>query len=423
MLRKTITEEMVAKLKTPAEGQIDYFDTLLPGLILRLGYGGSKTWLVRHYLKRTNKDGKRVSVPTTHKLGRYPILKVKEARDRARVFLADPVKAKAKADTGSFRDVAENFVKRYVEAKMKLRTKDEIVRLLNTLIFPHWADRPFREIKRRDVTDLLDKIADKNGARQADKALAIIRKMANWFASRDDDYISPVVKDMGLYHAADRKRDRILGNVPITNGDDTVDYNDDEIRALWQGCDDMGTFGALLKVALLTAQRREKVLTMRWDDIRDGVWTIPSETREKSNAGTLKLPQAVLDIIAAQPQIAGNPYVFAGRGGGPFNNFSQRKQELDEKLNIPDWVIHDLRRTAKTLMVRAGVRPDISERVLGHKIKGVEAVYDRHGYDAEKADALTRLAALVGTIIHPPPANVADLAKARASRKAGRRNR
>ena len=121
MLRKQLSEDGVAKLPPPAEGQIDYFDMFLPGLILRIGYGGSKTWLVRYYKHRT-RDGKKVSIPTTHKIGRYPVLKVKEARDKARVFLADPVKAKAEADIGSFRDVAENFIKRHVEAN-GLRTQ------------------------------------------------------------------------------------------------------------------------------------------------------------------------------------------------------------------------------------------------------------------------------------------------------------
>ena len=62
------------------------------------------------------------------------------------------------------------------------------------------------------------------------------------------------------------------------------------------------------------------------------------------------------------------------------------------------WVVHDLRRTARSLMSRAGVRPDIAERVLGHAISGVEGIYDRHDYRAEKAEALAKLAALVGDI-------------------------
>jgi integrase len=72
------------------------------------------------------------------------------------------------------------------------------------------------------------------------------------------------------------------------------------------------------------------------------------------------------------------------------------------------WVLHDLRRTARSLLSRTGVRPDISERVLGHVIPGVEGVYDRHSYDAEKADALVRFAALIGRIINPPQVNVVE---------------
>jgi integrase len=96
----------------------------------------------------------------------------------------------------------------------------------------------------------------------------------------------------------------------------------------------------------------------------------------------------------------------AGVGNGPFNSFSQRKEELDAKLPaMPQWQLHDLRRTARSLMSRAGVRPDISERVLGHAIPGVEGVYDRYSYADEKADALNQLAALVEQIVKSPRAS------------------
>ena len=378
----SLTEDGVAKLKAPAEGHIDYFDTLLPGLILRVGYGGSKTWLVR-YIKRRNGDGKKVSIPTTHKLGRYPVLKVKEARDKARLFLADPVKAKTQADIGSFRDVAENFIKRHVEHN-GLRTRREIENTLKRYVYPHWADRPFRDLKRGDVADLLDKIVDKHSPRQADKSLAVIRKMMNWYTTRNGDYVSVIVRGMNRYKPAEHKRKRTL--------------DDDEIGHLWTACADMGVYGALLKVLLLTGQRKDKVAHLRWDDLHGRVWTIRSEKREKPNAGELRLPPVVLDIINAQQRIAGNSYVFAGRNSGPYNAWGPDKRDLDTKLVIPHWVNHDLRRTAKTLMVRAGVRPDISERVLGHTILGVEGTYDQHDYIDEKADALIKLAARVELI-------------------------
>jgi integrase len=82
-------------------------------------------------------------------------------------------------------------------------------------------------------------------------------------------------------------------------------------------------------------------------------------------------------------------------------HFSKAKRDLDQKLgDVPSWVLHDLQRSARSLMSRAGVRPDIAERALGHAIAGVEGVYDRHVYSDEKADALNRLAGL-GDVSNP----------------------
>jgi integrase len=158
-----------------------------------------------------------------------------------------------------------------------------------------------------------------------------------WHQTRDENYTSPIVRGM--------KRNRAKPRARI--------FNDNELRQLWQAAD--GSFGALLKILLLTAQRREKVVTMRWSDLVKGTWEIAPAEREKGNAGALKLPQMALDIIKAQPRIAGNPFVFAGRGKTAFNSFSQRKEKLDSKLSdMPHWTLHDLRRTARSLMARAG---------------------------------------------------------------------
>ena len=130
-----------------------------------------------------------------------------------------------------------------------------------------------------------------------------------------------------------------------------------------------------------------------------------------------QLQRAAIDIIEARDQVAENPFVFPGRvKGQAFNSYSQGKAELDAKLNLsttdklPNWTLHDLRRTARSLMSRAGITSHIAERVLGHTIKGVEGTYDRHAYDAEKAHALAALAALVGRIVNPPKGkNVVDM--------------
>jgi integrase len=374
-------------LAAAGRAQIDHFEKLRRGLTLtlRLSYGGTKAWRVGYYV-----NGK----PKAKTIGRYPEMGVKAARDTAYNF--DPKAANAAAQAGSFREVAESWIKYYVERK-GLRSQDEIERILNYYVYPQWERRPFFEIRRGDVNALLDRLADKHGAPQADGVLKVLRSIMNWFATRDENYSSPIVKGMrrDQRDASERARDRIL--------------EDDEIHAVWTAADGSGTYGALVKLLLLTAQRLGKVKTMRWEDIsEDGVWTIPSEPREKGNAGELKLPKLALDIIAALPQIDHNPYVFTSSLKARrhnFNSFSVCKSELDEKLDMEHWTLHHLRRTARSLMARAGVPDNVAERVLGHAIPGIHGIYNRHAYFEEKADALQRLATLVETILNPPDKN------------------
>ncbi len=121
------------------------------------------------------------------------------------------------------------------------------------------------------------------------------------------------------------------------------------------------------------------------------------------------LPEVAQEIIRSQKRVGDNPYVFAGRGVGHFSGFGLLKRGVDKKAQIAPWVLHDLRRTSRSLMARAGVRSDIAERVLGHVLPGVEGIYDRHEYRAEKADALAKLAGLVALILDPPAENVVPL--------------
>jgi integrase len=415
----SFTEASVKKLKLPDPGeQEDWFEKLKRGLTLglRISYGGTKAWRVGYYIA-----GK----PRAKTLGRYPALGVAAARKAAYAF--DPLAAHAAAQAGSFREVAENWLKRHVAAN-GLRSQGEIERILKYYVYKPWGERPFFEIRRADVSALLDKLEDEHGPSQADGVLAVLRSIMNWFQTRDDNYVSPIVKGMkrDKRKASERARKRILFAArPDPSAPHIVDYDDTEIRAVWKACDEMGLYGALVRLLLLTAQRLDKVVKMRWEDISsDGVWTIATEEGEKGNAGEIKLPPLALEIIKALPQIDHNPYVFPGSIRGrrhksadrsqppAFNSFSQRKEELLAKLpaKMPPWTLHDLRRTARSLMARAGVADNVAERVLGHAIGGVHGIYNRHDYFAEKTEALQRLATLVETIINlPDKTNVVNL--------------
>jgi integrase len=238
---------------------------------------------------------------------------------------------------------------------------------------------------------------DKHGPPMADSILSTLRAIANWYASRDDSYVPPFTRNMMRTPAQDRRRDRIL--------------NDNEIRKIWQAAQDfkVAQFGAVVQLLLLSGQRLSKVQNIRWDDIdARGVWVIRTEPREKTNAGKLKLPRLGLDIINAQPHLVSSPYVFISRTGS--NGYS--KAAFDEKCGVAEWRLHDLRRTARSLMARAGVQSEIAERVLGHAIPGIAGIYNRHDYFDEKTDALERLSSLVERIIHPPADNVVPLHEA-----------
>jgi integrase len=404
--RKTLTDNMVEKMKSGPK-RLTLPDPELRGHYLRITPAGAKSYVA----VARDPGGKQVWAT----VGSAEVFKIDEARDKAReaikrIKAGQPAFEPPPVKPDSFKAVAENYLERHVRAK-GLRSQAEIERILDKYIYPVWRDREFVGIRRGDVTSLLDGVQDANGPRQADYVLAIVRGLMNWYMSRTDDYVSPIARGMRRTDPKSRKRARIL--------------DDDELRTVWKIAEGNGTFGAILRLAVLTAQRREKLATMRWDDITvDGVWSIPAEDREKGNGGVLVLPDAAVDIIRAQNRVGENPYVFAGRADGHFNAFSPCKRAFDAKVTkvlqeaaddpeavkpLPGWQVHDLRRTARSLMSRAGVRPDVAERVMGHAIEGIEGVYDRHSYRDEKADALNKLAGLVALILDPPADNVAEL--------------
>jgi integrase len=339
-------------------------------------------------------------------LGSSDVVTIEEAREKARTAIKrikaglPPFEAPpAKPD--SFESIAATWVARHVRAK-GLRSRDEIERCLTKYVLPHWREREFESLRRSDVARLLDHVEDNHGRRQADVVLGVVRAIGNWRASRNDDYVSPFVRGMSRADPAAGRRARV--------------FDDTELRQVWRVAGEAGTFGALVQTLLLTGQRLGKVVSMRWDDVdKDGVWTIPSAPREKGNAGALKLPKLALDIIRAQPRFTSNVHVFAaGRGKGHTNNMGAAKTALDAKLPpMPRWVLHDLRRSARSLMARADVQPHVAEAVLGHALPSIQATYNRYRFDAEKADALQRLANLVEMIVHPPADNVRQLPRRR----------
>jgi integrase len=114
-------------------------------------------------------------------------------------------------------------------------------------------------------------------------------------------------------------------------------------------------------------------------------------------AFTLPLSGAAADILRACPP---GEWFFAGsRDGKPYWNFDRHKKGLDRLINVPHWTLHDLRRTAATLMTRAGVLPHVVEKVLNHVTPGIAGVYQHHNWLEEKKAAMEALAQLLTSIV------------------------
>jgi integrase len=385
-MAKHLNDRQIAAIKPTDKRQVIAVPQL-SNLYLRIQPSGAKSF----WMMARNPAGVRVDAL----VGDQAVMPVATACDRARVMIQrvrDGLPA-VEPQADSFGVISDQWFKRHVEQK-GLRSAGEYRRVLDSYVLPFWKDREFISIKRSDVTSLLDKIEDKHSPRQAQYALATIRAIGNWYEARHDDYRSPIAKGMKRVEPKETARERTL--------------TDDEIRAVWAAASKSGAYGAMVKFALLTGQRQDKIVTMKWSDVIDGVWIIKTEDREKGNAGELVLPGMAMAIVDAQPVMNHSPYVFAGRGSRPFSGFSKGKIRIDKLSGVDDWVFHDLRRTARTLMSRAGVTSDHAERTVGHAIDGVEGVYDRWQYRAETAAAVAKLDALLTEIL----AGGADVAPA-----------
>jgi integrase len=401
-----LNEGAIKRLPLPEKGnRITYFPgAVLQGTPVPRGFGvrvtasGAKSFIINYRIKR---DEYRYTI------GSYPdwsaLRAVREARSlRQRIDRGEnPLEDRKRIPTSkTVSGLLDEFVERYVEKEAKLRTAYPIKRAFDQLVKPSIGKIGIYELRRSDVAQMLDKVADGRGLVMADKTLAWLRKAFNWYAGKDDKFNSPIVKGMARTKPRERARTRVL--------------SDDEIRIIWPLLAEAGTFGAMLKTLLLTAQRRDEVATMIWKEIdKDGIWTVPAERYKTKRPNHVPLSRAALAIIEGQSRAEGCDYIFPSRSKTPFSGFAKSKSALDKAVQkqvrdgetaepLPNWTLHDLRRTAKTLMARAGVRPDISERVLGHVIAGVEGTYDRHSYADEKRDALEKLAAMINRILNPP---------------------
>lgn len=297
------------------------------------------------------------------------------------------------------------FVDRYCRKEKALRSADQCASTFRRLVAPDIGDLPvFGEgrLRRAHIVDMLDEIEDESGPVMADRTLAYVCKAFNWFAARNEEFTNPIVK--GLREVGTNSRNRIL--------------SDDEIRDVWTALDEVedvpACYPRFIKMLLLSATRRSEAALMHSSELDGTDWAIPAERYKTGIDHLIPLSAAARDLIGKKPkEINSNSwFVFSTTHGAKgFSGFSKARRELDKAIAkirerekrdpMPHWVLHDLRRTGRSLMSRAGVPSDHAERCLGHVIGGVRGVYDRYAYRDEKLAAFEKLAELVTLILNP----------------------
>jgi integrase len=413
---KKLTDLFVERVKPPARGRAEYFDASFPGLSLRITEKGGKSWSVFYRLSGRLRR---------FTIGHYPAIKPADARREAQAALdrvragADPIEEKrARRDqrtpeTETFGAVLEDYLERQVKPNTRKSTYLETKRAIEHDTLLKWRSRPIGSITPRDVIDLIDAIIARDARVQANRTLARLKTFFKWAAQKRRITGSPVA-DMEL-PTQERARDRVL--------------TDDELRWLWAACDGIGwPFGPLVRLLILTAQRRDEVAEMAWPELAlaQKTWTIPRERAKNDNAHEVQLCDTAVAILESLPHIGDASLIFTTTGKTPVSGFSRAKHRFDDAMlvakrkelgkqkgdAIPDWTLHDLRRTATTGMARLKIPPHVVDRILNHTsgtIRGVAAVYNRFAYLDERRAALEAWARYVDNLVAPAPANVVQL--------------
>jgi integrase len=392
------------------------------GLYLVIQPSGAASWALRY---RADGTARKLT------LGRYPALGLAIARKRAAEALGevaggkDPARAKTaaraatKAETDKVEHVIELFVERY--AKPKTRDWRETERMLVKEVASRWKNKRLSEITRAQVNAMLDEIVDRGAPIRANRLFAQLRKMCKWAISRGIIERSPC--EGVTAPSPENKRERVLGDV--------------EIKLVWESAEALGwPFGPIVKLLLLTGARRDEVAGTRWSEINLGArtWTIPRARSKNDRAHEIPLSDTAMAVLESMPRIGDRVEFFlSNKSRTAVSGFSRMKANvdaaIDERLReeakargdvpeaMPDWILHDLRRTVATNLQRLGVRLEVTEAVLNHisgSRAGIVGVYQRHDYATEKRAALTAWARQLEAIVSgAQPSNVVELTTAR----------
>lgn len=391
---KKLTDIFCGKAKaqnskmTGEPARAEYLDPT--GLRLVVQTSGKKSWAVRARL-----NGEQIKVT----LGRYPAVPLAEARQRALAVLArveqgeDPRVERAKAKANTVKTVFDRWMR---DEQRHNRGHREVERLFEARILPKFGQRPVVTVTSEEVATFLDDIAEEVSDTRSRHVRAHLRRFFQFAVEKFIIQFNPAaaVKPRGKNKA----RDRYL--------------TDDEVVLVWRAAEKMGfPFGPYYQLALLTGARRAEVLNLRWDeiDMKQKQIRLEGERTKNGQPHIIPLSATALDILKSLPRFNGSDYVLTTNGVNPCSGDSKAKDridglitELNDETPLPDWRVHDFRRTVAVNLQRTGYTLPVIESILGHSSgsrAGIVGVYQVYDFMGERKKALAEWAEHLGNLL------------------------
>jgi integrase len=390
-----LTQQTIGRLALRS-GQSDviFFDNDMPGFGLRLRSGGKRTWIIQY---RIGAKQRRLTLGSTERLSADKARM--EAKTRlARVALGGDPQLEKHASRAAAGQTVGKLVEDYLERRHYKTGKDPLRKssyeATSLYLRKYW--RPLHglqasKVDRGTIASRLSAIETKVSSVTAARARVALSTLFVWAIGQGIVDSNPVI---GTNKPPEPKaRDRVL--------------NDSEIAEIWAACrnDD---FGRIVRLLMLTGQRRDEIGDLAWDEIDfdKAVINLPPERTKNVRAHVVPLAPAAVAILKSAPlRTQGEgaaPHFVFGEGKGGYSGWSKAKAALDLRINgaralsrakrgsaprpIPDWRLHDLRRTCATRLADMGIQPHIIETLLnhvsGHKA-GTAGIYNRSLYESE----------------------------------------
>jgi integrase len=407
-----LNDRKIASLK-PQKELVEWWDEKTPGFGIRVSPKGKKTWFVMYRF---------AGLRRRFRFGRYPEISLEKARQKARKALSDVSEGKDPAqlrkaeeaaqkrerlEAKTFSRLAEQYIEEY--AKLNKRSWKEDQRIIDKLLKPEFGTLNVKEISRSHVRGFLRGMATKTRV-QANRAQACLRKMFNW-AIREEIVDMEGNPASGISSPGGREKPK------------ERNLSDDELKAVWEEMKTASTAPTrALQLILLTGQRPGEVAGLPWEELNlgDAIWTLSGNRVKNGMTNLVPLSHQALRIIEQQRQAlvsqreirtkrgeasAESAFLFPCRHlakAKPMTVYAldQEAQRIGQKLNIPGFTPHDLRRTCSTKLGEMLVPGHLIDRITNHKPTGItDRVYNKYEYLKEKQEALNAWGARLGRIV------------------------